>query len=125
MSVAEVPWGVPAGVPADQAAADGSRRRHPAGRAAGSHLVAPLRRLVDALPEPQGPHWEVAFAVMAIRGGQARSRGGFAAAYGLSTDEVGRLEAGSVPLARVPVPLRSLTPVDALVGQLARLPHPA
>ena len=123
MSAAEVPWSVPAGVPADRAAADGSRRRHPAGRTAGTHLVAPLRRLVDALPEPQGPHWEVAFAVMAVRGGQARSRIGFAAAYGLSTDDVGRLESGAVPLSEVPAPLRALTPVGTLARELGRQPH--
>jgi hypothetical protein len=125
MSAAEVPWASPAGVPADRSAADGCRGRHPAGRAAGAHLVAPLQRLVDALPEPQGPHWEVAFAVMAVRGGQARSRIGFAAAYGLSADEVGRLESGSVPLVEVPAPLRSLTPIEVLAHQLSRQPHPA
>lgn len=125
MSAVEVPWAGPVGLPAAAAADAGSRRRHPAGRASGSHLVAPLRRLVEALPEPQGPHWEVAFAVMAVRGAQARSRSGFAAAYGLSTEEVGGLEAGSVPLASVPAPLRSLTPVDQLVAQLEGLPHPA
>ncbi len=125
MRGAEVPapWAVPAGVPTDLVAAEGSRRRHPAGRDSGAHLVGPLRRLVDALPEPQGPHWEVAFALLAIRGGQARSRCGFAAAYGLSPDEVGRLEAGAVPLDLVPAPLRSLTPLDVLVAQLARLPR--
>lgn len=116
---------MPTGVPLDRAAADGARRRHPAGRTVGTHLVAPLRRLVDALPEPQGPHWEVAFAVMAVRGGQARSRTGFATAYGLSTDEIGRLEAGTVPLAEVPAPLRSLTPIEVLAEELGRRPDPA
>ena len=125
MSAAELPWAKPVGLVGHHGADDDARRRHPAGRPSGAHLVAPLRRLVDALPEPQGPHWEVAFAVMAVRGGQARSRAGFAAAYGLSADEVSRLEAGSVPQGDVPAPLRSLTPVEVLVHQLGRLPHPA
>lgn len=128
MSAAEVPWSGsprPTGLPVRRDASDGSRRRHPAGRAEGTHLVAPLQRLVDALPEPRGPHWQVAFAVMAVRGSQARSRIGFAVAYGLSADEVGRLEAGAVPLAEVPAPLRALTPVELLARQLDRLPHPA
>jgi len=114
--------GGPVGLPADPAASVGSRSRHPSARNAGSHLVAPLRRLVDALPGPEGPYWEVAFAVMAVRGAQARSRDGFAAAYGISADEVGGLESGAVALADVPAPLRSLTPVDQLVAQLALLP---
>lgn len=110
------------GLPMDRSASVGSRSRHPSARPGGSHLVAPLRRLVDALPGPAGPHWEVAFAVMAVRGSQARSRDGFAAAYGISADDVGVLEAGAVPLAEVPAPLRSLTPLDQLVAQLALLP---
>ncbi len=86
--------------------------------------MAPLRRLVDALPEPQGPHWEVAFAVMAVRGAQARSRGGFAAAYGLSADEVGRLESGAVPLSEVPGAAAVAHPGRGAGGhQLGRQPH--
>jgi len=114
----------PIGLPGDRAASLGSRSRHPSARTAGTHLVAPLRRLVDALPGTEGPHWEVAFAVMAVRGGQARSREGFAAAYGISADEVGGLEAGTVPLADVPAPLRALTALDHLVAHLALLPDP-
>ena len=110
------------GLPLDPAATVGSRSRHPSGRSAGSHLVGPLRRLVRALPEPVGPHWEVAFAVMAVRGAQARSRSSFAAAYGISTDVVAELEAGAVPLPEVPATLRSLTAVDPLVAQMELLP---
>ncbi|MEZ5177041.1 MAG: hypothetical protein R2746_01835 [Acidimicrobiales bacterium] len=126
MSAVEVPWCASVvGVPTVHGADLGARRRHPAGRPQGTHLVGPLQRLVDALPEPRGPHWEVAFAVMAVRGSQARSRTRFAVAYGLSDDVVRRLEAGAVPLADVPAPLRALTPVELLVHELGRLPHPA
>lgn len=98
---------------------DRARDRHPAGRRRGGHLVAPLRRLSDALPRPVGPHWEVAFAVLAIRGGEGRSRDRFAAAYGISLEHLSALEDGALDLAQAAAPLRALTPLDRLVAELA------
>ncbi len=96
----------------------GSRRRHPSARRSGDHLAGPASRLASVLAFPPGPHPQVAAAMLAVRGSQARSLDRFAAAYGMSAAEAAAIERGEVGADRLPAPLRLLTPIPDLARQL-------
>lgn len=97
---------------------DGSRGRHPSARNSGGHLVGPTRRLSLVLPPSPGPHGAVASAALAVRGAEGRTQAGFALAYGLDPAEVVALEQGRVAPDDLPAPLRILTPIAVLAGNL-------
>ena len=90
----------------------------PSARARGSHLAGPLAALAPRLPGIDGPHRSVAAAALAVRGDQGRNRAGFAAAYGLTEDEVFALESGWTGLEQLPIPLAVLTPLASLAHRV-------
>ncbi|MBA3283417.1 MAG: hypothetical protein H0U29_14420 [Acidimicrobiia bacterium] len=102
---------------------DGGRARHPSARARGGHLTGPVARLAPMLAPGCGPHRDVAWAVVAVRGAEGRSPAAFRAAYGLAAEDLDALEDGRIGLGDLPATLRVLTPVVALARALQPRAH--